>query len=150
MRSCCNCHFDHVFCCMPFSRFWWCKRIIWNWILLTVRKKYLFLFLPPANEVCEGYVFTGVCLSTGGGCLSHCMLGYTPPGQTYPTRQTPPWADNPHPVYAGIHPLRSACWDTVNKRAVRIPLECILVLSLFLLQVNISGNINDVIDFENW
>ena len=27
-------------------------------------------FLPPANEVCEGYVFTGVCLSTGGvhGC----------------------------------------------------------------------------------
>ena len=22
--------------------------------------------LPPANEVCEGYVFTGVCLSTGG------------------------------------------------------------------------------------
>ena len=24
------------------------------------------LFLPPANEVCEGYVFTGVCLSTGG------------------------------------------------------------------------------------
>ena len=25
------------------------------------------LLLPPANEVCEGYVFTGVCLSTGGG-----------------------------------------------------------------------------------
>ena len=24
------------------------------------------LLLPPANEVCEGYVFTGVCLSTGG------------------------------------------------------------------------------------
>ena len=24
-------------------------------------------FLPPANEVCEGYVFTGVCLSTGEG-----------------------------------------------------------------------------------
>ena len=26
----------------------------------------LMLFLPPANKVCEGYVFTGVCLSTGG------------------------------------------------------------------------------------
>ena len=26
--------------------------------------------LPPANEVCEGYVFTSVCLSTGGGA---CM-----------------------------------------------------------------------------
>ena len=28
-------------------------------------------YLPPANEVCEDYVFTGVCLSTGGsvrGC----------------------------------------------------------------------------------
>ena len=25
--------------------------------------------LPPANEVCEGYVFTGVCLSTGGACM---------------------------------------------------------------------------------
>ena len=24
-------------------------------------------FLPPANEVYEDYVFTGVCLSTGGG-----------------------------------------------------------------------------------
>ena len=23
--------------------------------------------LPSANQVCEGYVFTGVCLSTGGG-----------------------------------------------------------------------------------
>ena len=46
----------------------------------------------------------------------------------------------PCPVHAGIHtPLSSACWDkhpppppstcwdTVNKRAVRIPLECILV-----------------------
>ena len=27
-------------------------------------------FLPPANEFCEGYVFTGVCLSTGG-----CVVG---------------------------------------------------------------------------
>ena len=32
--------------------------------------------LPP---VCEGYAFTGVCLSsTGGRCLPHCMLGYPP------------------------------------------------------------------------
>ena len=32
----------------------------------------------------------------------------------------------------GRHPLPSACWDTVNKRAVRILLECILVLWCFL------------------
>ena len=39
------------------------------------------VFLPSAKEVCEGYVFTGVCLSTGEweGSLPHCMLGYTPP-----------------------------------------------------------------------
>ena len=30
-----------------------------------------FFSLPPANEVCEGYVFTGVCLSTPGGA---CMV----------------------------------------------------------------------------
>ena len=35
-------------------------------------------YLPPANEVCEGYVFTGVCLSTGGACVVYsggvCMV----------------------------------------------------------------------------
>ena len=48
--------------------------------------------LPPANEVCEGYVFTGVCLSTGVGSVGETL------------------------------PLDS------NVRAVRILLECILVL----------------------
>ena len=71
----------------------------------------------------------------------------TPPGRhplgRHPSRQTPPWADTPrqtlpwadtpgsHPPGShpppGRHPLNSACWDMVNKRAVRIPLECILV-----------------------
>ena len=32
------------------------------------------IFLPPANEVCEGYVFTGVCLSTWGGVCG-CSRG---------------------------------------------------------------------------
>ena len=50
--------------------------------------------LPPANEVCEGYVFTCVCLSTGG-CLPHCMLGIHPPGADTPAADTPP------AVYAG-------------------------------------------------
>ena len=31
-------------------------------------------FLPPANEVCEGNVFTGVCLSMDGGSLSRSDL----------------------------------------------------------------------------
>ena len=37
------------------------------------------LLLPPPNKVCEGYVFTGVCLSTGGGMHGWggeaCMAG---------------------------------------------------------------------------
>ena len=39
------------------------------------KQKFSFLsFLPPANEVCEGYVFTGVCLSTWGG-MRGCSQG---------------------------------------------------------------------------
>ena len=39
------------------------------------------LLLPPTNKVCEGYVFTRVCLSTGGGMCAWqggghaCMAG---------------------------------------------------------------------------
>ena len=71
-------------------------------------------------------MFSQVSVCPQGGCLPHCMLGYTPPpttgrhldpGQT-PPGQTLPWADTP---------LCSACWDTINKWAVNIPLECILV-----------------------
>ena len=36
----------------------------------------ILVLLPPANEVCEGYVFTGVCLSTpGGACMCGCWGG---------------------------------------------------------------------------
>ena len=50
-------------------------------------------FLPPANEFCEGYVFTPVCQSF---CLQGEYLGrYTPQG-----RYTP-WAGNPN---GQIHP----------------------------------------------
>ena len=63
---------------------------------------YMSLYLPPANEVCEGYVFTGVCLSTGwrGHAWHAC-----PPQQTL--------------------------WDALNERAVCILLECILVRQYF-------------------
>ena len=53
--------------------------------------------LPPANEVCEGYVFTGVCLSTGGQYVGrytprqvHSLpRAGTPPGR-YPPTGIPP------------------------------------------------------------
>ena len=103
-------------------------------------------FLPPANEVCKGYVFTGVCLSTGrgghawllagghawlllGGCVvapgGACMVA---PGGMLG------WS------WGGVHGCSWGCmrgcsggrgwffrWDTVNERAVRILLKCILV-----------------------
>ena len=49
--------------------------------------------------------------SVHGGCLPYCMLGYTHPLGRHPSlgRQPPPLI----------------LWDTVNKRVVRIILECI-------------------------
>ena len=66
-------------------------------------------FLPPAKEVCEGYVFTGVCLSTVGGCLPHCMLGSTLPRSRHPARSTHPSQEHTPP--RSIHPPCSACWQ---------------------------------------
>ena len=71
------------------------------------------IFYHPQRS-CEGYVFTPVCLSTGG--LPQCMLGYhhTPPGPGTPRAGTPleqatrpagtghPPAPNP-PPRAGTH-----------------------------------------------
>ena len=59
---------------------------------------------------CEGYVFTGVCLSMGG-CLPQCMVGYTPPpGSRHPPR-----------------------WPLL--RTVRILLECILVQQMWTAKI---------------
>ena len=51
-----------IFMCRHVRKLFYCavhllsKMFTGNWV-----------YLPPANEVCEGYVFTGVCLSTLGG-----------------------------------------------------------------------------------
>ena len=138
-------------------------------------------------------MFSKVSVCPQGGCLAHCILGYTPPGQTplppgqtpraenlpgnppgqkaqgrhlpgqtppgqNPPGQTPPgrppeqtYPSTPHPADTpGRHPLGrhplcrspgrppgqtfplcSACWDTVNKWAVCIPLECITATVVF-------------------
>ena len=77
---------------------------------------------PPANEVCEGYVFTPVCQSFySQGGLSHCMLRYPLPTQGpeagTPQEQTPL--------------AQCMLGDTGNKRAVRILLECNIVFFEF-------------------
>ena len=69
--------------------------------------------LAPANEVCKGYVFTGVYLSTrGSGCGRHPPRQAYPPGQAHlpgrhPTRQVPPGQVHPLGRYprAGTPPL---------------------------------------------
>ena len=94
-------------------------------------------YLPPGNEVCEG------CLSQvsgEGGFLPLVPGGATPPLGQYPPSGRHPPGQTPPPIpvqymLGYTHPqcmlgsttLPSVCWDTVNKRAVRIALECILV-----------------------
>ena len=50
------------------EHYWWTNLLYIN-NFFGMKKQVLLCskYLPPANEVCEGYVFTGVCLSTGGG-----------------------------------------------------------------------------------
>ena len=61
-------------------------------------------FLPPATKLGQGNIFRSVCqeFCPQGGCLPHCMLGYTPPG---PEADTPPprEGDTPGAVHAGIY-----------------------------------------------
>ena len=93
----------------------------------------MFLFHYRPQKICEGYVFTHVCLYTEEEYLDryppwqiHPLGRYTP-RQVHPPAGTLPWAGTPHPL-GRYSPLQSsACWDTVNKQAVRILLECILV-----------------------
>ena len=80
-----------------------------------------------------------ILFTAGGGGLPHTHP--KSPRADNPWANTP-WADIPqtdtllgkHPLGRhppGRHPLCSAFWNTVNKRAVRILLECILVLFSF-------------------
>ena len=78
-------------------------------MIITIRSENEVL-LPAATKLGQGNIFTGVCLSTGGG-LPQCMLGYTPHDQTpgarppwdqTPRDQTPPWDQTPH----GTRPFR--------------------------------------------
>ena len=95
------------------------------------------------------------CLSVnGGGCLPHCMLGYTSLGRPSPGK-TPPSAQcmlgYTHPLPSACWdapPLRSACWDTVNKRAVRIPLKCTLVTHLITLRI--TKELERYLVTDNW
>ena len=79
------------------------------------------LLSPPANEVCEGYVFTCVCHSVHGWVSASMHAGITPQEQTPPSprsrppaEQTPPRANTPREQTPP--PLCSACWEIQSIR----------------------------------
>ena len=83
---------------------------------------------------CEGYVFTGVCLSTGGVCLSACW-------DTTPRNRPPPGSRHPPADIPGRHLRQTPPWHTPCQtpperrpllRTVRILLEFILVFTEFI------------------
>ena len=91
--------------------------------------------------------FLKTFVTTGKGslrrlCFHKCLSvyrgvpGQVPPGRYTPWAGTPPWEGTPPDRYTPWPgtppPCHSACWDMVNKRVVRIPLECILVFEIYL------------------
>ena len=94
-------------------------------------------YLPPANEVWEGYVFTCVCHSVHweGVCLSACWDTTNPPpsetrhppGSRHPPGTRHPLGADTPPLGPGIPPQQCRLGDTVYERAVCILMECNLV-----------------------
>ena len=98
------------------------------------------------------YICLLVILFTGGvSALVHTWIhplgADTPPGQTPPLEQTP---------HGQSPPPRAQCMqgDTGNKRAVRILLECILVIIKFDREINLSltftDNIPTILPLSGW
>ena len=77
-----------------------CYNLLFN--IISLNRKYAASLLPPANEVCEGYVFAPVCQSF---CSRGEYLGRYTPGQVHHPRQCMlgygKQADGTHP--SGMH-----------------------------------------------
>ena len=97
-------------------------------------------FIPPANEVCEGNVFTGICLSTGG-CLcpgvsvqgvfvqeGFCPGGGLRAGGLCTEGSLSVWVSVQGCLCQGDLPYG-------KERAVCILLECILVQHVFMRKI---------------
>ena len=127
--------------------FKWHRITSWKMILLYYNEAVRLDFYRPQRS-CGKVMLLHLCviLFTGGGVSAFCLGGLPHPLGRHPPLGSHP----PFPVHAGIHTpaqcmleytppaqcilgytlLYSACWDTINKRAVRILLECILVFRL--------------------
>ena len=64
-----------------------------------------FEHVTPANEVCEGYVFTPVCqlFCSQGGVSASVHPGIHPPEQTPPRSRHPPGVDTPMHPHCAVH-----------------------------------------------
>ena len=93
----------------------------------TAKTKKVIRYYRPKRSFGQGNIFTGVCLSTGGGPgqVPPLQAGTPPPGRHPPSRQAPP-PPGRHPPSRQAPPPPP---DTVNARPVRILLECILVVN---------------------
>ena len=105
--------------------------LIWSWVFrvvpysswnnqLRIRTLWIpWIFFYRPQRSCGKVMFLHLSVLGGG------FWADTPLGQTHPPLGRPPPGKHSPP---GRRPLLcSACWDTVNKRAVRILLECNLV-----------------------
>ena len=96
------------------------------WVHFVFSLNNIYLYRPQRS--CRKVMFSqaSVILFTGGGVYPSMHLGRHPPGQT-PSRQTPPGRQPPPP------PSRQLLQQTV-----RILLECILVTTYVLSQIELS------------
>ena len=98
--------------------------------------------LPPANVVCEGYVFTGVCLSTAGGGVLH------PRGVLHREGFSIPGGGVLHPGGGGspsrgggvLHPggvsIRSMCRRYASYWNAFLLLGNFMILQIMILQIS--------------
>ena len=98
------------------------------------------IYLPQRSWGKVMFLQASVIVSTGGVCLSACWdalppgtgrhplprSGRHPVGSGNPPQEQTPWSR--HPLGAGTPLAQSMLGDMVNARAVRILLECKLVL----------------------
>ena len=91
---------------------------------LNVYRYWMVIFLAPANEVWEGYVFTRVCQSTGDGGIPACIAGLQA------RTQGGSWGVWPGGYPSSMHWGRPLSRQLLL-RVVRILLECILVITYF-------------------
>ena len=96
------------------------------------------IFTARKRSLGQGNVFRSMCqeFCRQWGGLPQCMLGYPPLGAGTPQSRHPPRDEAPLPLGPGAPPgpgspppQQSMLGDLVNERAVRILLECNLVLN---------------------